>query len=956
MKSLKVICMMLVILATHFLLLDAAWLEDIEIEVVQPDGTVLHLFTSGDEFHHWVHNKDNFTIIQDSETGFWCWAKAVDGYLISTGSPVHLTTPYSMGLQPGENISGVVYGQIRDRFESLTRGITTRSPSTGEIYSVVVLIRFSDDSEFSDATIQKYDNWLHAQGKNVDSMYQYFWDASYNQLKVFSPIYPKKVNGLYVSYQDNNPRGYFQAYNAVSNPIGWQGTNDGPERRIREHTLLRDAIAHVREQVLEAGYNLDNDGDGYVDNVNFIVRGGTGAWSSLLWPHMWYLTSYNVMLGNARVYTYNFNIESRTDADGVSVLAHEFTHSLGIPDFYRGQYNGNPVRSWCLMASNSMPAQSITAHNKNRHVKWNTIRTITENERITLQPITLSQTNHAVIIPSISEKEYFIAEHRSDKTGLTDSSLPGSGLAIWRVTTERNGIILNGNINREGYIGDELYIFRPFGEPYLGPNGTSSNDGVVTNALFSSEFGRVEFHDNSNPRAFLHDGGATGVHIYDIGKSDGETISFNVCIDCEVPTAVTESFEDGLRKYDWQNDRANPWTITEGNSNHGSKKLAAPLLAANESSRFQISLNTKSGHLQFFAKTALQYDGGRLRLLINKNEVKSFSGTTDWTIFSIPLSIGINDIVWEFERGSNPNSADNQVWIDQIYFPEIIGGIPYPPTDMAAKIENNKITLNWQHPFNTTVSNPPRLLHYGLYLDDFLVDTTTDNEYIVNSAGGTSYFHVTAVYENETSLPSNKVETTTQFGAPKNLRAESNTGGVLLSWDYDYDFPETYFAAFIMERSDGKRENIWDVDARSWLDPNVIEFSEYSYKLRVSYYTTQFHSSDYSNDVTILYDVSEEDEIEPITNTNLIGNYPNPFNPITTIDFTIDKNSHVNLEIYNIKGSLVKTLVNKELTRGNHSIVWNGDDNIGNKVASGVYFYKMQTGEYQSVRKMVLLK
>jgi flagellar hook assembly protein FlgD len=64
----------------------------------------------------------------------------------------------------------------------------------------------------------------------------------------------------------------------------------------------------------------------------------------------------------------------------------------------------------------------------------------------------------------------------------------------------------------------------------------------------------------------------------------------------------------------------------------------------------------------------------------------------------------------------------------------------------------------------------------------------------------------------------------------------------------------------------------------------------------------------------------------------------------------------VTLEVYNIKGQKVKTLVNEILPDGEHSVVWYGRDSNDKRVGSGIYFYKLNTGEYQKVRKMILLK
>jgi len=97
-------------------------------------------------------------------------------------------------------------------------------------------------------------------------------------------------------------------------------------------------------------------------------------------------------------------------------------------------------------------------------------------------------------------------------------------------------------------------------------------------------------------------------------------------------------------------------------------------------------------------------------------------------------------------------------------------------------------------------------------------------------------------------------------------------------------------------------------------------------------------------------------DIEPIFATKLSKNYPNPFNPTTTIAYSVKEAAPVKLEIYNIKGQKVRTLVNDVMTAGNHSVVWNGHDDNGKNVGSGVYFYRMTTPKFSSTQKMLLMK
>ena len=85
-------------------------------------------------------------------------------------------------------------------------------------------------------------------------------------------------------------------------------------------------------------------------------------------------------------------------------------------------------------------------------------------------------------------------------------------------------------------------------------------------------------------------------------------------------------------------------------------------------------------------------------------------------------------------------------------------------------------------------------------------------------------------------------------------------------------------------------------------------------------------------------------------------NYPNPFNPTTTISFSLPQRSTVRLDIYNILGKQVTTLVNESREVGNWNVEWNGLDRNHQHIASGVYFYRLQAGSFVSVKKMVMLK
>jgi hypothetical protein len=89
---------------------------------------------------------------------------------------------------------------------------------------------------------------------------------------------------------------------------------------------------------------------------------------------------------------------------------------------------------------------------------------------------------------------------------------------------------------------------------------------------------------------------------------------------------------------------------------------------------------------------------------------------------------------------------------------------------------------------------------------------------------------------------------------------------------------------------------------------------------------------------------------------HVFNNYPNPFNPITTITYELPVNRHVNISIFNMLGRRVRTLVDQEMGAGTKSLIWNATNDYGKPVGAGVYLYQIQAGDFRQVKKMVLLK
>jgi hypothetical protein len=147
------------------------------------------------------------------------------------------------------------------------------------------------------------------------------------------------------------------------------------------------------------------------------------------------------------------------------------------------------------------------------------------------------------------------------------------------------------------------------------------------------------------------------------------------------------------------------------------------------------------------------------------------------------------------------------------------------------------------------------------------------------------------------------------------------------------------------------------VSARISVDPSV-NLSNINFVLHIKANQDPTNRFPYSTTALFNCDImlSDDDIVESIYANELFQNFPNPFNPETTISFSIQNSEHVNLSIYNIKGQHIRTIVNDLMAAGEHCVVWNGFDDQNRQVSSGMYFYRIQTNSFMQNRKMILLK
>lgn len=506
--------------------LHAAPLRNVRVSLLQPNGDTLHCLATGDEYFNYLHDVDDYVILQDTLSGYYVYALQKGDDIAPSAFIPGRDNPQLSGLRPHTLPSNTkVRTQIAGQKAAMARAMqqnqalqmavssVAESPSRnrGTMNNLVIFIRFADDDEFSSANLTSLKGYCN--GDDV-SMKSYYKEVSYGLFTAESSFYPSGST-LTFSYQDTQDRSYYK-----------KASYDSYEERLkREQTLLRNAIDALKSQV-PSDLNIDMNNDGYVDNIIFIVKGDVEGWGALLWPHMWSFTSvYTTLINGKSTGQYNMQLETELLTQShSSTLCHELFHTLGAPDLYHYETGKdlNPVDAWDLMGYNTMPdPQHMGAYMKHKYGNWiDEIPVVPVNGRYSLYPLNSATSgqvcyrlNSAAAIGD--NPEFYVLEYRKPSGKGVESILPGSGMLIYRINPEFNG--------NDGYNGttifDEVYVYRP--------NGTPTLDGAPGSATFGSSVKRTQFNAATNPKCFLSDGTLDDIDIFDIVDKE-DTVWFSV--------------------------------------------------------------------------------------------------------------------------------------------------------------------------------------------------------------------------------------------------------------------------------------------------------------------------------------------------------------------------------------------------------------------------------------------
>lgn len=477
------------------------------IEVTQPDGTTLTIRVKGDERFHYITTEDGF-LISKNQQNFYVYATVSQTGELQPSARIarnaNVRTADDTSFLRMLNTEGNI-----ERLQSKTANNIQiqRAPSapqqsfTGSLHLLVILVNFTDvtyyypQSNFVNMTNLAGYNYGGASGSVKD----YFISSSYGK---FTPDFD--VVGPYTL---NHPEYYYGRYYGTRFPPS--GYSNGPGMIVDACTAAHNAGVDFTQ--------YDTDGDGYVDNVMVIFAGYNQAESypspntDLVWPHRWMVvpgsnvpTGTNITFDGKKLYDYSCTSELKGKTGnamcGIGTFCHEFSHVVGLMDYYNTDTEAEMLGAWSTMASgnynnNSNTPPVFSAYDRFA-VGWLTPEQYTSGYR-TVYPQLSSPTppantdGYAYLVSatasnmngaSPSPSEFFIIEHR-EQTGF-DAYLPSAGMLIWHIdyvaSVWNNNTVNNANANQTQSNHMHVYI-----QPTNGLTNTAMGDPFPTATVTS---------------------------------------------------------------------------------------------------------------------------------------------------------------------------------------------------------------------------------------------------------------------------------------------------------------------------------------------------------------------------------------------------------------------------------------------------------------------------------------
>ena len=486
--------------------------------LIQPDGTKINVNLTGDEFYVNAQDENGYTIVK-GENNWYYYGVRQGEEVVPSNLKAGISAP-SNTMEKGVWPSKESIQRKRDAVRGKSSVRATSDIKRGKYNNLVIFVKLSD-SNFAD----KRGVYESRYNGEESSLGNYYYEASMGQFNMENHMFPKCNDDEKKAYNTSYSRSQLMSYD-------WNHSF--------EMNFIRTALKAYESEIVASGVNFDMNNDGAIDNVSLIISGGSYYGASALWPHKWDNwgdTGYqiNTATGYKHIKLWNWHPVDRAD---VATMAHEFFHTLGAPDLYRGgssHSNIDAVENWDPMDGypGAIPMHMLQWQ-KYYEMEWVDPVQLGGNGKYTINPNTVK--DNSLYYKKLNSSEYLLLEYRRKK-GDYDKYSYGSGLIVYRANTSK---YYKGNYDSYGPSSDYLYVFRP--------NGTNNTAGSLSQSFLSAEAGRTRVDDASNFNTFYSGGSKAGLTIDGVGMPGEENISFYIGDAPQVdPEVKITSPEDGIK-------------------------------------------------------------------------------------------------------------------------------------------------------------------------------------------------------------------------------------------------------------------------------------------------------------------------------------------------------------------------------------------------------------------------
>ena len=878
--------------------------------VFQPDNSQITIKVFGDEWYNYTENSEGYTVIKNTE-GWWVYAvKTSDGKIIPSKVAAHALDSqtnaekeflYNIGkhLQPSEQIikeKETIKRQFDEQVgKILERTELSRTAKVNGVWHIpVLLVEFSDLPHTY--TKQEMESFFNQQG------------------------YDNGVGGP-GCISDYFKEASYNKLNIVFDVFGWYKDENSYKYYADSYSDSQDRCREMFLRLIDKAdadvnfANYDNNADGIVDGV-ITIHSGPGASQSgdnnYIWNFSWWFSTPPVKDG-IKINRFTINEEKEYNRmTGMGNIVHEFGHVLGLPDLYGDGGIGN----WCTMASAAWLNSGRTPCHYSVYCKmllgWTAPVDVSSNCTLTL-PDTYNN-NSYFNVKAFASDESFLLEN-IQKNGF-NKYVPGNGLLVFHYTPKPTGGSKNIHLEEADGLKDVS----------LQKNRGDAGD------TFPGSTNNNTFGEGTNPSSKLINNSESRVTISNIGNSSS---SMSVQVNFNLPASPNFNITSIAIKNDNNgNGRLEPGEtadieITYINNGATVPDAVSQLSALSQTLQY---LNIKNPSVPIGAFT-----GGTTSVVKHSVTVSSSVPVGSVAEFTITLSGGGAAINKNYQAVVSPLFYEG-------FETASVGNLPAGWEQIIEGDNQAKFTVQGSQSYNFDTQmkftcTPPNGTK-AVYLSE----NWSDNAY-----GPTSARLVTPL-----------IDLTTQTGVMLTFKE-------IRGWDYSWPDTKPVHTIDIVYQTEGS--NQWNIitsipfnstDFKNWKTQCIDVSACAGKKVKIGFQSTT-HSYYWRIDEVmlanrLLTDVKNSDNKTIPESMSLANAYPNPFNPMTNIKFTVSENSNVTIKVFDLLGREVKTLLNENMNTGTYNIQWNAEDNSGKKAASGVYICTLCDGKKTKSIKMILSK